>query len=139
MLRAVRGKPSAAPPAGLNRGVGGQSSIRGATVKRSVMVCCGAITQPPYQSHMHLAVAGPRLPSPGVPTWTDLAARVHVEVRYTGKISEMPAAPETVAARAVVAVTRREPGAQAPVRAFTARDPAPIVVASAEGLKTSLN
>jgi len=47
--------------------------------------------------------------------------RVHVEVRYTGKISEMPAAPETVAARAVVAVTCREPGAQAPVRAFTAR------------------
>ena len=68
--------------------------------------------------------------------------RIHVEVRHTPtKLARCPPRQETVAARAVgvVAVTRREPGAQAPVRAFTARGPAPIVVASAEGLKTSLN
>jgi hypothetical protein len=53
-------------------------------------------------------------------------------------ISEMPAAPETVAARAVglVAVTRRGPGAQAPVRAFTERGALFASAASAEGLKT---
>jgi hypothetical protein len=59
------------------------------------------------------------------PTWTDLA--VASMPKCAAPISEMPAAPETVAARAVglVAVTRREPGAQAPVRAFPARGPAP--------------
>jgi hypothetical protein len=55
------------------------------------------------------------------PTWTDLAVASMSKCAAPAKLARCPPRQETVAARAVVAVTRREPGAQAPVRAFTAR------------------
>jgi hypothetical protein len=121
MLSQCLGQPVSGP---LVLSIGGTNvAMRGVKMQ----VGCHLTPPPPPSGRRSSARGGSsrwsRLPSPDAPHMDGFGGRIHIEVRHTPtKLARCPPRQETVAARAVglVAVTRREPGAQAPVRAFTA-------------------